>query len=196
MMTTRYATRTCRRSVSRTCIVFPTSNLNECGLNESRPCGISSTHHIEKIFYQVFIPWFLRNTVWSKYSCTVSGHVIKKAESCGVFLLAVRLKWLLYFYYNRAEALNLVSPLKNTKRGNNIIKYLRNCLGHVCVGHTYICFFLNSYLPMWWELHLWAGRLFFRVPSLVTSSCFFIFFSLDMPLESLPLQFREIQVKK
>ena len=142
MMTTRYATRTCRRSVSRTSIVFPTSNLNECGLNKSSPCGISSTHHIEKIFYQVFIPWFPRNAVWSKYSCTVSGHVIKKAESCGVFLLAVRLKWLLYFYYNWAEALNLVSPLKNTKRGNNIIKYLRNCLGHVCVGHTYICFFL------------------------------------------------------
>ena len=115
---------------------------------------------------------------------------LKKSESCGAFLLAVRLKWLLYFYYNRAEALNLVSSLKNTKWGNNIIKYLRNCLGHVCVGHTYICFFFNSYLPMW------AGRLFFRVPSLVTSSCFFIFFSFDTPLESLPLQFREIQVKK
>ena len=190
MMTTRHATRTYLRSVSRTSIVFPTSNSNECGLNESRPCGISSTHHIEKIFYQVLIPWFPRNAVWSKYSCAVSGHVIKKSESCGAFLLAVRLKWLLYFYNNRAEALNLVSPPKNTKRGNNIIKYLRNCLGHVCVGHTYICFFFNSYLPMW------AGRLFFRVPSFVTSSCFFIFFSFDTPLESLPLQFREIQVKK
>ena len=60
----------------------------------------------------------------------VSGHVIEKAESSGVLceldmfeilsedLLAARLKWLLCFYHNRAEALNLVSSLKNTKRGN------------------------------------------------------------------------------
>ena len=56
-------------------------------------------------------------------------------------------------------------------------------------------FFFNSYLPMWWELQQRTGRLFFRVPSLVTSSCFFTFFSFDMPLRLFPLQFREIQVK-
>ena len=67
-MTTRYATRTCRLSVSRTSFVFPTSLVSRVErvhvirtsvvLNDSRPRGISSTHHIEKIFIKSLFPGF------------------------------------------------------------------------------------------------------------------------------------------
>lgn len=67
-VTTRYATRTCRWSVSRTSFVFPTSLVSRVErvhlirtnvvLNQSRPCGISRTHHIEKIFIKSLFPGF------------------------------------------------------------------------------------------------------------------------------------------